>query len=173
MEQTITLVPVGQVTPELLRWLKEQLAEHLGLEVQTGEQIRLPEDAFNPTRGQYLGPAILDTLAREKYADTDRVVGLVDADCYAQGLNFIFGQATLGGMFAFVALPRLRESFYGKPEDPDLFQVRVLKEVVHELGHTWGLDHCPNPNCVMHFSDTLGDTDSKSIDFCPECAAQL
>jgi archaemetzincin len=99
----------------------------------------------------------------------ERMVGLTEADCYAPGLNFIFGQAVMGGREAVVAVPRLRQSFYGWPEEPALFRARVLKEVVHELGHTWGLAHCSNRRCVMHFSNTVHDTDSKDACFCPRC----
>ena len=88
-------------------------------------------------------------------------MGLADADCYAPGLNFVFGQATLGGQEACVARLRLRPSFYGLPENLPLFRRRVLKEAVRELGHTWGLGHCSDGQCVMVFSNTLQDTDAK------------
>jgi len=35
---------------------------------------------------------------------------------------------------------------------------RVIKEAVHELGHAFGLTHCENSKCVMHFSNSLQDT---------------
>jgi archaemetzincin len=85
------------------------------------------------------------------------------------GLNFVFGQATVAGRDAFVALPRLRETSYGRPPNESLYRERVLKEVLHELGHTWGLGHCPDPRCVMYFSNMLADTDAKGLEFCPRC----
>ncbi|MEA2005134.1 MAG: hypothetical protein U9O50_02570 [Acidobacteriota bacterium] len=42
-------------------------------------------------------------------------------------------------------------------------------EAVHELGHTYGLSHCPDAKCVMHFSNSLLDTDKKSASFCTHC----
>jgi len=51
--------------------------------------------------------------------------------------------------------------------------VRAVKEAVHELGHTFGLDHCSDPRCVMHFSNMLADTDRKGREFCPSCRARL
>ena len=53
------------------------------------------------------------------------------------------------------------------------FEARVLKEAVHELGHTLGLAHCPHPKCVMHFSNTVADTDRKGTDYCAACQARL
>jgi archaemetzincin len=101
------------------------------------------------------------------------VVGLAGADCFTPGLNFVFGQAVLHGREAFVALPRLRPSFYGLREDQALFRERALKEVIHELGHTWGLRHCADARCVMHFSNTLQDTDLKGTEFCGRCRRRL
>jgi archaemetzincin len=43
---------------------------------------------------------------------------------------------------------------------------------VHELGHVFGLEHCPDPECVMHFSNSLLDTDRKSTSFCSQCRAR-
>jgi archaemetzincin len=48
-----------------------------------------------------------------------------------------------------------------------------VKEAVHELGHMFGLDHCSDLRCVMHFSNSLADTDRKGRDFCPSCRARL
>ena len=101
--------------------------------------------------------------------NVERILVLTTVDCSAPGLNFIFGQVALDGRVAFIALPRLRPSFYGLLADLPLFRQRVLTEAVHELGHTWGLTHCFDPHCVMHFSDTLHDTDVKGAAFCRQC----
>ncbi len=72
-----------------------------------------------------------------------------------------------------MALARLHPVFYGQPEDGERFRLHVLKEAAHELGHTLGLGHCPDRRCVMHFSNTLDDTDFKGADFCLRCARQV
>ncbi|MHB1160836.1 MAG: hypothetical protein ACYC3V_10980 [Chloroflexota bacterium] len=50
---------------------------------------------------------------------------------------------------------------------------RAIKEAIHELGHTYGLEHCGDPLCVMHFSNTLMETDRKSDRFCPDHEGRL
>jgi archaemetzincin len=139
------------------------------MDTRVEEAIEPPERKYDRRRGQYPGDALIELLAQHSFEDAYRVVGIVDEDCYAKDLNFIFGEAIPGGKYALVALPRLRQSFYNLPEDKDRFQERVLKEVVHELGHTWGLMHCKDPHCVMHFSNTLQDTDRKGVDLCANC----
>lgn len=168
MPQQVLLVPIGEVEAALLAWLTVELEAALGCPVAIGEPVPIPREGYDFRRRQYRGDAMLEAL-RAVPGPAERVLGLADVDCYAPGLNFIFGQATLHGREAFVALPRLRQSFYGLPDDPSLFRQRLLKEAVHELGHTWGLGHCPDPHCVMHFSNTLRDTDAKGATFCPRC----
>jgi archaemetzincin len=172
-KNVIVLIPTGPVWPDLLTWLDSRLVQVLGRHVIVGKGIPLPEAGYDPRRRQYLGQAILDALRALPYPAAERVLGLTEADCTTPGLNFIFGQAALNGREAFVALPRLRSSFYGLAEDPDLFRWRALKECVHELGHTWGLVHCRDARCVMHFSNSLLDTDAKRAAFCSRCQRRL
>lgn len=172
MTLTILLIPLGPVPDDLLSGLAEPLTVTFGLPCRVASAISIPPTAYDPGGRQYVGHAILTALAAlEIPPEVERVLGIVDEDCYAPGLNFIFGQAA--GPYAFIALPRLRQSFYGLPEDEALFRERVLKEAVHELGHTYGLGHCPDRRCVMHFSNSLRDTDVKGASFCRRCQARV
>ena len=170
---SVTLVPLGRVPAELLQWLREELAKIIRLPVTVGRPVPLPGEAFQPLRGQYLGESVLAALRKLPLPAGALAVALVDADCYTPGLDFVYGLAAKGGRVALVALPRLRPSYYGEPPNSEKYAVRVLKEIVHELGHTWNLAHCPDGRCVMHFSNTLQDTDAKGIDFCTHCLRRL
>lgn len=163
----IEIVPVGAVSPHLLRFLPQMLAERFpGREVRSAPQgLEYPGYAFSPMRKQYKADLILEQLARF-HPQSERILGIVDLDLFVPGLNFIFGQAQVGGPAAIVALARLHQEFWGRPANPQLLQERILKEAVHELGHTYGLEHCRIPTCVMHFSNTLEETDCKSDRFC-------
>jgi archaemetzincin len=165
----IVLAPIGPLPAGLLDHLPAPLSATFGRPCRVVASISIPARAYDRKRGQYVGRRILVTLARLPVPNAERVLGVIDADCYAAGLNFILGQASLHGRDAFIALARLRQSFYGLPEDEALFRERAFKEAVHELGHTYGLHHCPNPRCVMHFSNRLHDTDVKGSEFCSRC----
>ncbi|HDD35370.1 MAG TPA: archemetzincin, partial [Candidatus Desulfofervidus auxilii] len=121
---------------------------------------------------QYLSAPFLKALMKEKKED-ELILGIVEVDLYTPGLNFIFGEAAILAGVAIIALARLHQSFYGLLENEELFKSRTLKEAVHELGHLFGLPHCSNPRCVMHFSNSILDTDKKSAFFCDNCKRKI
>jgi archaemetzincin len=164
----IVLVPVGEVDPVALGMLKDDLSEILRKAIQVGKGLDEPYYAFDSKRDQFLSTAILKVLLEQKeLLPYERMLGVVDHDLYVPELNFVFGEASTRG--AVISLTRLRETYYGRPGNPILFRKRMLAEAVHELGHTYGFEHCRNASCVMFFSNRLADTDRKGPGFCPEC----
>ncbi|ADV46088.1 archaemetzincin family Zn-dependent metalloprotease [Nitratifractor salsuginis] len=170
----IGLVLYRSEPPFWLDFLSEKLEEIFTLPVILSDPSRpIPDFAYNPQHRQYLASALMSDLCRVPRERGDILLGITDEDLYEEGLNFVFGLATPVYRCALVATPRLHNTFYGLAEDEELFLRRLLTEAVHELGHTLGLEHCPNPHCVMHFSNTLADTDRKGYRFCPRCRAKV
>jgi archaemetzincin len=168
----IVLIPIGNVDKAILEALLRPLEEGFGQRTQIGDSIALPRESWNRHQGQHLASLLLAKLPSLPHLG-DRVLGVVDVDIFAPGLNFVFGEANISERRALISLQRLRQEFYGLPRDENLFRERVLKEAVHELGHTYGLKHCFNPTCVMHFSNSLHDTDLKGWNFCPICQRKI
>lgn len=167
-QPVIAIVPVGDIPSDILQALPPAIeARFLGRRARIAARgLGRPDYAFAPARDQYWADPILRRLAALRL-NAERLLGVADLDLFAPGLNFIFGQAQIGGPAAVIALARLRPEFWGLPADPQLLLQRAIKEAVHELGHTYGLRHCHDPNCVMYFSNTLAETDRKSDCFCP------
>lgn len=165
-QQRVVLVPIGSVPADVLEHLRRDLPVIVKRDVTIGAPIPRPVAAFDPTRKQYRGSVLLQELEGQGLADADRIVGIIDGDAYAPGLNFIFGQAKRPGRVAVVALPRLRESFRGREEDVNRFHERVLKVTSHELGHAFGFKHCLDRKCVMHFANSVGEVDQSGVQYC-------
>lgn len=168
----VRLVSVGSLPPALLGFLEEGVALELGAAVRLGGNLPLPASCPEGL-SQYPGPPFLAALAAARPPVDEFILGVTGVDLTAPGLNFVFGLADPGGRAAVISLARLYPEFYGQPRDPRLFKARAVTEAVHELGHLMGLDHCPNPACVMAFSNSLADTDRKGPGFCEACREKL
>lgn len=165
---TIRLISVGSLPPILLGFLQEGITRELGAVVR--REGNLPFPASCPEgAGQYPGEPFLAALAAVGPGREEMILGVTGADLTAPGLNFVFGLADPRGRTAVISLARLYPEFYGQPRDPRRFKARAVKEAVHELGHLLGLGHCPDPACVMSFSNSLSDTDRKGPGFCDHC----
>jgi archaemetzincin len=146
----------------LLRQLAIDIEKEFKCKVRIVNKKGLPSTAFNAKRSQYNASRVIDVLARDLPQDAIKVLAITKRDLYAPTMNFVFGQAQLGGRCAIISLFRLNDH----SKNNKLLYERSLKEAVHELGHTFGLDHCSKSSCVMYFSRTLLDTDKKSSNFC-------
>jgi archaemetzincin len=173
--RTIALIPVGRVCRSHLESLAQGLAARLPVACWISPDGLEGEFAYNPGRGQYHSTEILKRLLQDPHAESWRVLGVTDVDLYIPILTFVFGEAQLGNTGALVSTSRLRPEFYGMPKDPQLLQERLLKEALHELGHTFGLPHCPDYLCVMSASHSVERIDLKQAHFCAACkgAAEL
>lgn len=167
-EDKICLLPVGKINNIVLEYLQNGLSEVFGKEVIIAQSIDIPSSSYNPTRRQYLSTIILQEMRKLSYVNA-KVLGIVDVDLYVPELNFVFGEADIGSGIAIISIIRLRQGYYGLPEDNNLFKLRALKEAVHEIGHLYGFGHCKNSRCIMYFSNSLIDTDRKDFHFCPKC----
>lgn len=125
--------------------------------------------AWDARRGQYHATQILRRIRDVQRDENVRALGITRLDLFVPILTFVFGEAELGGRCAVVSMQRLDERFYGLPAREELLRERLVKEAVHELGHTFGLRHCDDWRCVMTSSHAVDRLDIKGLDFCRVC----
>lgn len=169
----LKIVSLDDVDGTILTELGRKFKEIFGFEVIVGDKIPIAKEAYSRKRNQYNATRLLKCLLNMQYNDEFKVIALIDYDIYIDGLNFVFGVADVSTGVALVSVKRLREEFYNRPCNENLFYSRLLKEAVHELGHLSGMTHCLNNRCVMHFSNSLHDTDIKDMNFCVMCRPKL
>lgn len=164
---------IGFVDDEIAELLARTLS-HVFEDVKfyVGPTLQPPIEAYDWSRRQYRSELILEMLRRAGKPQA-LILGVAGVDAYADALNFVFGEAILGGGVAVVYTRRLDPRFYGREWSEKLFFERLLKESMHELGHAIGLEHCDLPGCVMSFSNSIIEVDAKQLAFCSRCAGKL
>ena len=165
----IDFIRVGRFPAELFQELAEAVAEDVGVDWRLVEHSLDPGFALIQSRDQYNSTEIVTDLIDMKPKDSLRIVGITNVDLCIPILTFVFGEAQLGCCAAVVSLHRLHQEFYGLPPEPELLFRRAVKEIMHELGHTFGLRHCADYDCVMHSSTIVDEIDIKGGTYCSVC----
>jgi archaemetzincin len=158
----VVLVELGPPFPADLRAaVEEALRDELAVEVVWHERIPLPRAAWYAPRKRWRADVILEhllTLEPDAPAST-RVLGLTTKDISTTKGKFhdwgVFGLGYMPGQAAVI---------------------RVATTAVHEVGHTFGLDHCPEAEARCPMQDAEGgieNTDSSTGHLGPECRAKL
>jgi len=105
------------------------------------------------------------------------IIAITDLPIYSSSndnILFLFGETNLKHRCCVVSSLKLKEQFYNRPDNYNLFEQRVLKETIHEIGHLLtGPDHCFNDLCVMRFSQDIEEIDHKENDLCEKCKIKL
>ncbi len=169
----VELVAIGSVTPSVLAHLREGLAGILACPVWIATLHVDPKPFFDPRRRQYAAHSILEHLLNPPPNEAVHRIGVTELDLFLPVFTHVFGAAQLGGPVAVASLHRLRPEFDGSLPDVLRMHQRLLKEVLHELGHTLALVHCRVPWCAMGASRLPEHVDLKDSSFCNPCADRI
>ena len=169
----ITLVSFGYFEKGFLENVADAVIREFRCSVNLREGHIDLSEFYDPTRRQYNGNNLLKLVDSIHFTDSLKTLGLFNVDLFIPILTFIFGQAFLNGHSGIASLYRFSNERYGMTGDNESLVGRFKKEVIHELGHTFGLIHCLIPTCVMKASTYIEDVDQKKEEFCLNCRTKL
>jgi archaemetzincin len=169
----INLISFGPFERELLEILARDVNHEFSIPVKTKEGFLDLSEFYDPGRRQYNGMLLLNRIESVFASDSVKTIGLFNVDIFIPILTYIFGQAYLNGRAGIASLYRLNNEHYGIRLDKSILLDRFRKEVIHELGHTFGLIHCYDPTCVMRSSTYVEDIDQKGYQLCNNCRTQF
>src|SRR5690606_9018649 len=172
-KQRILLISFGQFDKNLLLKIAGAVHSVFGVSVDVESGFTDLSRFYDPARRQYDGNRLIQFIHTQYGNDNRKTIGLFRVDLFIPILTYIIGQAIYKGNAGVVSLFRLKNELYGLKKDETLLVDRFVKEIIHELGHTYGLTHCISPACVMRSSTYIEDIDQKEGHFCTKCREKL
>jgi archaemetzincin len=171
-EHTLLISPIGDLDMDgkLLKQVQERIGKVFGYETRLHPLIEEKDLYADPIRKQYHSTPILETLAIISPPEAVKILALTKVDLFIPVLTHVYGEAQLGGKACILSTYRFAER---SSSDPETFRCRIVKEAIHELGHTFNLRHCEDAVCVMHYCRSVREVDRKSNHFCRYCAVLL
>ncbi|MBI2251564.1 MAG: archaemetzincin family Zn-dependent metalloprotease [Armatimonadetes bacterium] len=169
----IYLTSVGKFKKKLLEKAALLLEERFLYEFKVVGAIPLPSQALDPSRNQYLVSKAIERLKKVMPKDAKFLLGITAVDLFVPKLNFVYGYSDFISKISLISTFRLNPEFYGETACEDRFFIRILGEIIHELGHLFGIKHCFNNKCAMYFSNSIYDLDNKNTFLCDECERKL
>lgn len=187
----VALVPVGKLDGAELEEAASRVAKLLRQAVELRDPLSLPHVAEDPDRHQHRASTLLERLRTDvAKLKPGKLVGaelegsgpppkpeafifVTDVDLYTAKTSGVLAALNTATRCAVVSVRRLREAFYRRRADPVRQRSRLVKEILRMIGRLAGLPECPNPACLMAPSRGAPDIDSKSEQYCRDCAARL
>lgn len=167
----ILVSPTEGISLELSIRVGEAIGDFFGYPVNVLRLLQNIDFAFNSDRNQYHSTLILAKLASLAPERCLKILAITDRDLFIPILTHVYGEAQLNGIACIVSTNRLNADlqFSKKKKVFD----RIVKESIHELGHTFNLRHCKDHACIMHYCRSLDDVDLKSSNYCRYCEVLL
>jgi archaemetzincin len=169
----VYLLPVGKIAPSLLDDLRDAIPKKLPVRCEIPPLTLDPTPSYHTERQQFHSSEILQRMQNLVRPEDWRLLAVTEVDLYIPILKYVFGEAQMGGPCAVVSTFRLRQEFYGLDQDDSLLSERLLKESIHELGHTLQLRHCPDYQWVMASSHSVEWVDQRANRPCDACRYEL
>jgi len=169
----VHLLPVGTIASTLLDDLRAAIPKKLPVRCEILPISFDPRPSYHAERQQFHSSEILQRMQSLVRPKDWRFLAVAEVDLYIPILKYVFGEAQMGGPCAVVSTFRLRQEFYGLEPDESLLRERLLKESIHELGHTLNLRHCQDYQCAMASSHSVEWIDLRDNRMCDACRYEL
>ena len=171
-KHSIAILPFKGIDSNLINELKTGILKQLKVELDILENTSLPDFAFYKPRQRYIADSLLIFLRQKNKNRFEKIIGVTTKDISTRKGDVenwgILGLGTCPGEVCVISTFRA-----GKDKvSQSVFQRRMTTLALHELGHTYGLEHCPVATCLMKDAGgkmNLDDGDS----YCEKCRNYL
>ncbi len=167
----IIISPIENFRPDLLKLIVREVHRFFGYRTKIKPLLQDVDFALDLDRQQHHSTIILERLASLAPTMAIKILAITKVDLFIPILTHVYGEAQLNGKACIVSTHRLNEGLGTSVSE--IFYQRVVKEAIHELGHTFNLRHCRDHTCNMHYCRGVKDVDRKSDQLCRYCLVLL
>lgn len=169
---TVILQPLGNIAKGDLQFLKDSIQIFYPVTITVAKEKEPARNAWYALRNRWRADSIIAWLKTNTPDTVGLTVGLMTDDISAtKGDIQDYGIMGLGyhpGKACVVSTFRLTKNINSK----EAFKLRLFKVVAHEMGHNFGLPHCPNQHCIMVDAEGKMKLDGER-DLCNDCKQKL
>jgi len=168
----ILISPIGDFDPTIISEISGQIHRIFGYSTEVVPMLTDLSFAYHTGRKQYHSTPILVKLETFAPPEFLKILAITRVDLFIPILTYVFGEAQLGGKSCIVSTCRLNEDNWSV-EPERLFKARIVKEAIHELGHTFNLRHCKSNDCIMNYCRGIEEVDLRTDQLCRYCKVLL
>lgn len=164
-KRTICLQPFSDFSTSDAIKIRSEISK-IYVDVEILPAIDFPKESWNSAKTRHRADSIIRFLDRRTPSDR-LTIGLTNQDISTtkgkhkdwgvMGLGFCPGKSCVASTFRLNKKNKLEQ---------------LYKVAVHELGHTEGLPHCPEPTCFMRDAKGKNHKDEE-VEFCYSCRRKL
>ena len=180
----IGIQPYGEIDQKVLSSISEILKETYKTDVIVLSNKALPKSAFvNIKSPRYRADSLLKDLLKVRPDSIDFILGITSKDISTTKRDSdgkvkkpesryadwgIFGLGYKPGKSCVISTFRLKKT------ESKIYESRLQKISVHEIGHNYGLDHCETDKCVMQDAvETIKTVDLAGFELCEKCFRRI
>jgi archaemetzincin len=172
---TVALLPYDNFDTALINFVQKEAGQFYNCKVILLTNVTTPSFAFYPLRNRYKADSLLQYESTLLNAGIDAIAGLTSKDISTSLKNKpdwgVFGLGLCPGKVCVISDYRLQRASATLPQ----LKERLIKVVLHELGHNLGLRHCTNNNeCIMTDANgSIKQVDREKKWLCDSCQFKL
>ncbi len=171
----LAIQPLGSVETVIIDHIVKGITSLYEIDVAVLSHAEMPGKAYYKPGKRYRAEKILAFLdSTGDFEQYTMILGITKKDISTTKGKYydwgIFGLGYMPGRVCVISTYRLGR----KKVSAQKFYKRLVKVVNHELGHNFGLDHCPNQGCLMEDAKgTIKTVDNETGELCPDCQKKI
>jgi archaemetzincin len=172
---TVAILPYENFDTSLLQFVQKETEEFYHCKTIVLRSSSLPQFAFYAPRNRYKADSLLDHETGFLTNNIDAIAGLTVKDISTSKEEIkdwgVFGLGRCPGKVCVISIYRLARA----SNTVARLKERLIKVVLHEIGHNLGLPHCTNnKECLMtDAGGTIRQVDNEKKWLCEKCQFKL